>query len=32
MEIAMMNEGVPWPEMAGDELRDVLAFLQAKGG
>ena len=28
MERAMMSQGVPWPEMAGDELRDVLAFLQ----
>jgi hypothetical protein len=24
----MVSQGVPWPEMAGDELRDVMAFLQ----
>jgi len=28
MEAAMMTQGVPWPEMTGDQLRDVLAFLQ----
>ena len=28
MEAAMVTQGVPWPEMTGDQLRDVLAFLQ----
>ena len=30
MESAMVSQGVPWPEMAGDELRDVMAFLQGR--
>jgi cytochrome c551/c552 len=28
MEAAMVTQGVPWPEMTGAQLRDVLAFLQ----
>jgi len=24
----MVTQGVPWPEMTGTQLRDVLAFLQ----
>ncbi|OIP32650.1 MAG: hypothetical protein AUK27_12555 [Deltaproteobacteria bacterium CG2_30_66_27] len=28
MEAAMVTQGVPWPEMTGTQLRDVLAFLQ----
>ncbi|MCJ7681001.1 MAG: cytochrome c [Candidatus Aminicenantes bacterium] len=28
MEAAMVTQGVPWPEMSGAQLRDVLAFLQ----
>jgi cytochrome c2 len=28
MEAAMLTQGVPWPEMTGAQLRDVLAFLQ----
>jgi cytochrome c2 len=28
MEAAMVTQGVPWPEMSGVQLRDVLAFLQ----
>jgi cytochrome c2 len=30
METAMVSQGVPWPVMAGDELRDVMAFLQGR--
>ncbi len=28
MEAAMVTQGVPWPEMTGAQLRDVLAYLQ----
>ena len=28
MEAAMLTQGVPWPEMTGAQLRDVMAFLQ----
>jgi len=28
MEAAMVTQGVPWPEMSGAQLRDVLAYLQ----
>lgn len=28
MEAAMVTQGVPWPEMSGAQLRDVLAFLK----
>lgn len=28
MEAAMVTQGVPWPEMSGRQLRDVLAFLK----
>jgi cytochrome c551/c552 len=27
MEAAMVTQGVPWPEMSGAQLRDVLAYL-----
>ena len=30
MEASMVIHGVPWPEMSGDELRDVLAYLQSQ--
>jgi len=28
MEAAMVTQAVPWPEMSGQQLRDVLAFLK----
>ncbi|GAB4366470.1 MAG: hypothetical protein Kow00128_09980 [Deltaproteobacteria bacterium] len=28
MEAAMVTKGVPWPEMSGQDLRDVLAYLK----
>jgi cytochrome c2 len=28
MEAALVTQGVQWPEMTGEQLRDVLAFLQ----
>jgi cytochrome c2 len=28
MEAAMVTQAVPWPEMSGQDLRDVLAFLR----
>lgn len=30
MEAAMVTQNVPWPEMTGQELRDVQAFLQTQ--
>lgn len=30
MEAAMVTQGVPWPEMSGQQLRDVLAFLKSR--
>ena len=29
MEAAMVTQAVPWPEMTGQQLRDVLAFIQS---
>jgi cytochrome c2 len=30
MEAAMVTQAVPWPEMSGQDLRDVLAFLRGQ--
>ncbi|KRT74884.1 MAG: class I cytochrome c [Deltaproteobacteria bacterium CSP1-8] len=30
MEAAMVTQAVPWPEMTGQQLRDVLAFLHSQ--
>jgi len=30
MEAAMVTQAVPWPEMSGQDLRDVLAFLKSQ--
>ncbi len=30
MEAAMVTQGVPWPEMNGQQLRDVLAYLKSQ--
>jgi hypothetical protein len=30
MEASMVIHAVPWPEMSGQELRDVLAYLQSR--
>lgn len=30
MEAAMVTQAVPWPEMSGRQLRDVLAFLKSR--
>ncbi len=30
MEAAMVTQAVPWPEMSGQDLRDVLAFLRSQ--
>ncbi|HEY5764888.1 MAG TPA: c-type cytochrome [Candidatus Deferrimicrobiaceae bacterium] len=30
MEAAMVTQAVPWPEMSGQQLRDVLAFLTSQ--
>lgn len=29
MEAAMVTQGVPWPDMTGQEMRDVLAYLKS---
>jgi cytochrome c2 len=30
MEAALVTQGVPWPNMSGQQMRDVLAFLQSQ--
>jgi hypothetical protein len=30
MEASMVIHGVPWPEMSGPEMRDVLDYLQSQ--
>jgi hypothetical protein len=30
MEASMVIHAVPWPEMSGEELRGVLAYLQSQ--
>jgi hypothetical protein len=32
MKEAILRKGLPWPELTGDELRDLHAYLKQRAG